>query len=181
MHPLGLLREPAGQHDDLADHELDDAAGVGVGRVEHRDAALGGRGQVDLVGADAEATDRDQVGRGVEHGRGQVGVGADAEQVDPREGLDEILLGEGAAPQLDLEAMVSQGRIGSAIDRLDKLMPGLGNIARKNAGPGILAGLDAIGKRTTLDGKPAVTVPLRFIDGRVMLGPLPVGRTPPLF
>ena len=83
--------------------------------------------------------------------------------------------------QLDLEAIVSKGRVGSAIDRLDRLVPGLGNIARKNAGPSIMVGLDAIGKRTTLEGKPAVTVPLRFVDGRVMLGPFPVGRTPPLF
>jgi hypothetical protein len=90
-------------------------------------------------------------------------------------GLEHVL------KQLDLEAIVSKGRVGSAIDKLDKLLPGLGNIARKNAGPGILAGLDAIGKRTTLEGKPAVSVPLRFVDGRVMLGPLPVGRTPPLF
>ena len=90
-------------------------------------------------------------------------------------GLEHVL------KQLDLEAMVSQGRVGAAIDKLDKLVPGLGNIARKKAGPGILVGLDAIGKRTTLEGKPAVTVPLRFVDGRVMLGPLPVGRTPPLF
>ena len=43
-------------------HQLDDAAGVGVRRVEDRDAALGRRGQVDLVGADAEAADRQQVG-----------------------------------------------------------------------------------------------------------------------
>jgi hypothetical protein len=90
-------------------------------------------------------------------------------------GLEHVL------KKLDLEAMVSQGRVGSAIDKLDKLLPGLGGIARKQAGPGILVGLDAIGKRTMLEGKPAVTVPLRFIDGRVMLGPLPVGRTPPLF
>lgn len=83
--------------------------------------------------------------------------------------------------QLDLEAIVSQGRVGSAIDKLDRLVPGLGKIARKNAGPGILVGLDAIGKRTTLEGKPAISVPLRFVDGRVMLGPLPVGRAPPLF
>ena len=83
--------------------------------------------------------------------------------------------------QLDLEAMVSQGRVGSALDKLDKLVPGLGNIARKNAGPSIMVGLDAIGKRTTLEGKPAVTVPLRFVDGRIMLGPFPVGRAPPLF
>jgi hypothetical protein len=83
--------------------------------------------------------------------------------------------------QLDLEAIVSKGRVGAAIDKLDRLLPGLGNIARKNAGSSILVGLDAIGKRTTLDGKPATSVPLRFADGRVMLGPIPVGRTPPLF
>ena len=35
---------------------------------------------------------------------------------------------------LDLEAIVSQGRVGATIDKLDRLMPGLGNIARKNAG-----------------------------------------------
>ncbi|MCC6887879.1 MAG: DUF2125 domain-containing protein [Hyphomicrobiales bacterium] len=83
--------------------------------------------------------------------------------------------------QLDLEAIVSQGRVGSAIDKLDRLIPGLGTIARKNAAPGILVGLDAIGKRTSLEGKPAMSVPLRFVDGVVMLGPIPVGRTPPLF
>ncbi len=83
--------------------------------------------------------------------------------------------------QLDLEAIASQGRVGSAIDKLDRLLPGLGNIARKNVAPGIMVGLDAIGKRTTLEGKPALSVPLRFVDGRIMLGPLPVGRAPSLF
>ena len=39
--------------------------------------------QVDLVGADAEAADRQQVGRRVQHPRGDVGVGADPEQVHP--------------------------------------------------------------------------------------------------
>jgi hypothetical protein len=82
---------------------------------------------------------------------------------------------------LDLEQVVSQGRVGASIDRLDRLLPGLGAVARKNAAPGILAGLGALGKRTTLEGKVATTLPLRFVDGRVMLGPIPVGRTPPLF
>lgn len=82
---------------------------------------------------------------------------------------------------LDIEGIVSRGRVGATIDKLDRLIPGLGDIARKNAAPGILAGLEAIGKRTTLDGKPAMTVPLRFNDGRVMLGPIPVGRAPALF
>ena len=43
--------------------------------------ALGGAGQVDLVGADAEAADRQQVGGRVQHARRDVGVGADAEQL----------------------------------------------------------------------------------------------------
>jgi hypothetical protein len=82
---------------------------------------------------------------------------------------------------LDLERVVSQGSVSAAIDRLDRLLPGLGKVARKNAAPGILAGLDVFGKRTTLEGKPAVAVPVRFVDGRIMLGPFPVGSTPPLF
>ena len=82
---------------------------------------------------------------------------------------------------LDLEVIVSKGSVSAAIDRLDRLLPGLGKVARKNAAPGILAGLDMFGKRTALEGKPAVAVPVRFVDGRIMLGPFPVGTTPPLF
>ena len=32
-----------------------------------------------------------------------------------------------------------------------------------------------------LDDKPATTLPLRFNDGQILLGPFPVGRVPPLF
>lgn len=130
-------------------------------------------GRIDIVNA------RVQQGEVIAVSAGSLGLTAngnlDGQLQATVVGLEHVL------KQLDLEAIVSQGRVGSAIDRLDRLVPGLGNIARKNAGPGILAGLDAIGKRTTLDGKPAVSVPLRFVDGRVFLGPLPVGRTPPLF
>jgi hypothetical protein len=82
---------------------------------------------------------------------------------------------------LDLESVLSQGRVGARIDRLDRIVPGLGAAARKNAAPGILAGLGAFGQSATLDGKPAVSVPLRFAEGRAMLGPFTVGRVPPLF
>jgi hypothetical protein len=88
---------------------------------------------------------------------------------------------EHALKSIDLESELSQGRVGSNIDRLDRLVPGLGAIARKNAAPGILAGVGALGKRTVLEGKAATTLPLRFVDGRVMLGPIPVGRTSPLW
>jgi hypothetical protein len=82
---------------------------------------------------------------------------------------------------LGVDRIVSQGDIGSAIDALDRMLPGLGAIARQNAGPGIVAGLGAVGQNTTLEGKPAVTVPLRFDDGDVLLGPFRLGRVPPLF
>ena len=58
VHVGVLLGQPPGQRDDLGERQLDDAAGVGERRVEHRDAAGRGGGQVDLVGADAERADR---------------------------------------------------------------------------------------------------------------------------
>ena len=90
-------------------------------------------------------------------------------------GLEKVL------KTLNVDRMVSEGEIGSALNALDRLVPGLGQIARQNAGPGIVAGLGAIGQATTLEGKPAVAVPLRFNDGAIFLGPLLVGRTQPLF
>lgn len=64
---------------------------------------------------------------------------------------------------------------------LDRLMPGLGGLARQRAGSGIAAGLNFIGEQTILEGKKAVALPLRFNDGAVFLGPIPLGMTPALF
>ncbi len=64
---------------------------------------------------------------------------------------------------------------------LDRLAPGLGNVAREQAGSHITFGIKAIEGNATLEGKPAVTLPLRFDSGAVSLGPIPLGRTPSLF
>ncbi len=72
-------------------------------------------------------------------------------------------------------------RYAPAFNALDRVLPGLGGIARQHAGASIVAGLGLIGERTTLEGQRAVTVPLRFENGSVMLGPLRIGRTAPLF
>jgi hypothetical protein len=69
----------------------------------------------------------------------------------------------------------------SAFGALDRLAPGLGNIARQNAGPALVAGLAFIGQPTELEGKRAIMLPLRFSDGAVSLGPIPLGQTPPLY
>jgi hypothetical protein len=64
---------------------------------------------------------------------------------------------------------------------LDRLAPGLGDVARQQAGANISHGINLLGEQTALEGKRAVILPLRFTDGAVFLGPIPVGITPALF
>jgi hypothetical protein len=81
VHERAFPRDAAQQHDGLAEHELGDAAGVGVGGVEDRDAALRRRREVHLVGPDAEAADGGELWRRRQHLLGQFGARADAEEV----------------------------------------------------------------------------------------------------
>jgi hypothetical protein len=89
-------------------------------------------------------------------------------------------------PLLGIDRMVSQMVPQATLDRLapglDKLVPGLGGVLRGNAsGPAAKAAIDALGARTELDGQSAVTVPLRFSDGAVLLGPFRLTEIPPLY
>ncbi|MEA2979136.1 MAG: hypothetical protein QOF09_959 [Alphaproteobacteria bacterium] len=95
---------------------------------------------------------------------------ANLEKFLPTLGLEQMLSQEQASPQLN-----------NAFGALDRIMPGLGNMARKNAGPAIVAGVNLMGQPTELEGKRAVMLPLRFDDGMAFLGPLKLGATPSLF
>jgi hypothetical protein len=92
---------------------------------------------------------------------------------------------EALLPTLGLDRMLSQEqaspRLNEAFGRLDRIMPGLGNLARQNVGPALIAGINAMGQPTQLEGRRAVKLPLRFDDGLVSLGPLKIGMVPPLF
>jgi hypothetical protein len=44
-----------------------------------------------------------------------------------------------------------------------------------------VAGLSLLGEKSQIDGKPAMTLQLRFADGAVFLGPIPIGQTVPLY
>ncbi len=106
-------------------------------------------------------------------------------------GLEKII------PALGIEKMLEEGVPQSALDRvapgvktqdvtnllgaLDRAIPGLGRVVKQNANAGVAAGINALGKEATLEGKPARSFPLRFADGAVYLGPLKVGQIPPLF
>ena len=65
---------------------------------------------------------------------------------------------------------------------LDRLLPGLGGVARQQATSSNLSlGINLLGQQTTLEGKHAVTLSLRFEDGAVFLGPIKFGVVPALF
>jgi hypothetical protein len=82
------------------------------------------------------------------------------------------------APQA-VQASPDMDKVTNALDRL---LPGLGGVARQQAtGSNLSFGISLLGERTTLEGKPAVTLPLRFDDGSIFLGPLKVGNAPALF
>lgn len=89
---------------------------------------------------------------------------------------------EGFLNAIGAQQMVQQS---PTMDRLsgmlDRISPGLGGVARQQAGANISAGINFLGEQTTLEGKRAVTLPLRFTDGAMFLGPIPIGRVPALF
>jgi len=88
----------------------------------------------------------------------------------PALGLDQMLAQERASPKLN-----------NAFGALDRIMPGLGNVARQNAAPALIASINLMGQPAELEGQRAVALPLRFDDGQVSLGPLKIGMTPSLF
>jgi hypothetical protein len=92
-------------------------------------------------------------------------------------GLEPFLTAIGA--QQMVQASPTMDRLSGALDRL---APGLGNVARQQATSSNLSvGINMLGEQTTLEGKRAVTLPLRFDDGVVLLGPIRLGSAPALF
>ena len=102
-----LFGDAAQQHDDFGQHQFGDAAGVGEGGVEDRDATSGGGGEVDLIGADAEAADGEQVRGFVEHGLGDAGARADADEVGFGNGGVERVAREGGGVFFDTRVAVA--------------------------------------------------------------------------
>jgi hypothetical protein len=112
-----------------------------------------------------------------------IAVGTGTLKLTPRGALDGNLqvtvVGiEKVLKMFEIERLMSEGQIGATFNALDRLIPGLGGIARQSAAPTLVT---ALGQRTELEGKPAVAFPVRFVDGTVFLGPFQVGVVPPLF
>lgn len=89
-------------------------------------------------------------------------------------------------PALGVDRAVAQlippGTVERLAPSLDRLLPGLGSALRGNAAaPGGKAPAAGLGPRTELEGKSAVTLPLRISDGVAMLGPFRIAEIPPLY
>jgi len=52
---------------------------------------------------------------------------------------------------------------------------------RQRAGFSLTLGLGLLGGNTSVEGRPAIALPLRFNDGAIFLGPIAIGQTPALF
>jgi len=91
-------------------------------------------------------------------------------------GLEQFLAAIGAQQRVQTSPNMDK-----LVGALDRLAPGLGDVARQQAGANLSLGINLLGEQTTLEGKRAVTLPLRFNDGSVFLGPIPIGNTPALF
>jgi hypothetical protein len=107
---------------------------------------------------------------------------AGIEKIIPALGLEKML--EEGVPQAALDRVapgVKSQDITNLLGALDRAIPGLGKVVKQNAGVGLAAGINALGTEAVLEGKPARSFPLRFVDGTVFLGPLKVGQVPPLF
>ena len=98
-------------------------------------------------------------------------------------GLDKLITMLGA-DQMMSQYMAQKGggmnmdKIGGALDRI---IPGLGGAVRNNSGGIAAAGISMLGQPAEIEGKKGVSLPLKFADGAVYLGPIMVGQTPALF
>ena len=137
--------------------------------------------EIQAAGGSIEITQaRVQQGDSVAVGSGTVSLNAngrlDGQLQVTVVGLESFLAAIGA------QQMVQQS---PGVDRLagvlDRLSPGLGGVARQQAAANIGLGINMLGQQTTLEGQRAVTLPLKFTDGAIYLGPIPVGKMPALF
>ena len=142
------------------------AAGGGIEiktlRLARRDAAVLGAGRFTINASG--------------HLEGELRVTvAGVENIVPLLGVDQ-LIGQGIDRLTGGSGSPAQG-----LGALDRLLPGLGGVVRESASAGLIETIKRMGEPTTLDGKPAVALPLRVTDGIVYAGIIPVFVVPALF
>jgi hypothetical protein len=73
-------------------------------------------------------------------------------------------------------------RVAPALNAIDRVVPGLAQRVPPQKQQSLQAGLLALlGQPAELEGKRAISMPVRFNDGAASLGPIPLGQVPPAF
>jgi hypothetical protein len=106
-----------------------------------------------------------------------------------RGGLDGALRVSAAGIERFLPAVGAEGgaalnlsRVAPALNAIDRAVPGLAQRLPPPKQQSLQAGLLALlGQPVEIEGKRGVAVPVRFTDGAVSFGPIPLGRVPPAF
>ncbi len=90
---------------------------------------------------------------------------------------------EHIVPLLGIDRMIGQGidQWSGSSGTLDRLVPGLGATIRQTANATVIDNLKKMGEPTSIDNRPAVVLPLRFVNSAVYLGMLRIGEVPALF
>lgn len=73
------------------------------------------------------------------------------------------------------------GQINMAVAGIEGFINALGAVTQQRNGFGFTLGLGLLGGNARVEGRPAISLPLRVSDGSVFFGPLKVGEIPPLF
>jgi len=89
-------------------------------------------------------------------------------------GIEQLMVALGLDKKVGQASQNALDRVAPGLN-LDRLLGSRGNAALAAAGVAML------GQPAELEGRRAVTLPLRFVDGAVFLGPLRAGEVPPLF
>jgi hypothetical protein len=86
-------------------------------------------------------------------------------------------------PMLGIDRLVAQGvdRLAGGDNILDRLVPGISGVIRQGANAGAIETIKKMGQPTSVDGKAAVALPLRFVDGTIFLGMIPVAQIAAVF
>ncbi|MGE0565520.1 MAG: DUF2125 domain-containing protein [Pseudolabrys sp.] len=73
------------------------------------------------------------------------------------------------------------GQINMAVAGVEGFINALGAATKQRTGFGFTLGLGLLGGNAQVEGRQAITLPLRISDGAVFFGPLKIGEIPPLF
>jgi hypothetical protein len=90
---------------------------------------------------------------------------------------------EQIVPLLGIDRMIGQGidQLSGGSGTLDRLVPGLSETIRETANASVIENLKKMGEPTAIDNRPAILLPLRFVNGTIYLGMVRVGEAPALF